>query len=315
MALFIIRRIVLLAFILLAVSVLTFVIVNVLPGDVANAILGDMATPEQVAAVREAMGLNEPLVTRYLMWIGNILRGDFGTSLTFRRAIGPMVAGRLANSAILAGLLLALVIPLVLILGVVASLRPGSAVDRTIMALSVVGYALPEFVLGLTFILLFSIVFPILPGSSLVGPGDNPLADPIVLVLPLAVLVVHQLAHLVQITRASMIATLNSNFVRTAILKGLSRRQVVLKHALPNALPPVIAELGMHFGYVLGGLVVVETLFSYSGIGHLMVLSVETRDIPTLQITVLIIAAAYGVGNLLADLSAMLLNPKLRSGR
>jgi len=124
---------------------------------------------------------------------------------------------------------------------------------------------------------------------------------------------VHQLAHLVQITRASMIATLNSNFVRTATLKGLSSNQIIFKHALPNALPPVIAEIGMHFGYVLGGLVIVETLFSYSGIGHLMVLSVESRDIPTLQVTVLLIAAAYGVGNLIADLAAMALNPKLRS--
>lgn len=310
---YLVRRLLMLVLILFAVSILTFLIVNVLPGDVANVVLGDMATPAQVAAVREAMGLNLPLYERYLEWIARFLSGDLGSSVTLHVPIGPVISGRLANSAILAGLLQLIVIPLALVLGSLAALRPGGWLDRSILTLSLFGYALPEFVLGLALILIFSILWPVLPGSSLIGANDNPLAKPSALVLPLAVLVLQHLARLVQITRASMIATLNSNFVRTALLKGLNRRRVILRHALPNALPPVIAEIGMQFGYVLGGLVVVETLFSYSGIGHLMVLSVQSRDVPTLQATVLIIAAAYGVGNLLADLAALALNPRLRS--
>ena len=311
----IVRRLALLVLILFAVSILTFLIVNVLPGDVVSAILGDMATPEQVAAVRETMGLNTPLIERYFVWVGGILRGDLGTSLSFGVPIAPIVFDRLGNSAILAGLLLVIVIPLAIALGVISALMQGSLLDRMISAVSVVGYALPEFVVGITFILLFSILWPVLPGSSLMPEGANPLSQPLALVLPIGVLVLHQLAQLAQITRVSMIGILNSNFVRTATLKGLPMHTVVLRHALPNALPPVIAEIGMNFGYVLGGLVVVETLFSYPGIGQLMVMSVQSRDVPMLESAVLLIAAAYGLGNLFADIAALTLNPRLRDPR
>lgn len=306
------RRLILLIAILLAVSMLTFAIVNVLPGDVATAILGETATPAEVEALRVKLGLNEPMVTRYLTWVTAFLQGDFGTSLSFNQPVAPVLLGRLSNSAILAALVLAAVVPLSIILGVVAAVYEGRVVDRIVSAASVIGYALPEFVIGLTLILVFSILYPILPGSSLMEPGANPLARPSALVLPVTVLVVHQIAHLSQITRASTIKALGSHFVRTAVLKGLPRRRVIWRHAVPNALPPVIAEIGMNFGYVLGGLVVVETLFSYSGVGQLMVMSVESRDVPTLQATVLLIAAAYGFGNLFADIAALYLNPRLR---
>lgn len=306
------RRLVLLTAILVAVSVLTFAIVNVLPGDVAVAILGETATPSDIAALRAKLGLDQPLVTRYVAWVVVFAQGDFGVSLSFNQPVAPVLLGRLSNSAILAAIVLVAVVPLSIVLGVVAAINAGRAVDRIVSAVSVVGYALPEFVIGLTLILVFSILYPILPGSSLMEPGANPLSRPSALVLPVTVLVLHQVAHLSQITRASTIKALGSNFVRTAVLKGLPRWRVIWRHAVPNALPPVIAEIGMNFGYVLGGLVVVETLFSYSGIGQLMVMSVETRDVPTLQATVLLIAAAYGIGNLLADVAALYLNPRLR---
>lgn len=308
----VVRRLMLLIAILVAVSALTFAIVNVLPGDVAVAILGEHATATDVATLRARLGLDQPLVTRYLAWVMSFLHGDFGTSLSFNQPVAPVLLGRLSNSAVLAALVLVAVVPLSIVLGVIAAVHEGRAIDRILSAVSVVGYALPEFVIGLTLILVFSILFPILPGSSLMEPGANPLARPSALVLPVAVLVVHQLAHLSQITRASTIKALGSHFVRTAVLKGLPWQRVIWRHAVPNALPPVVAEIGMNFGYVLGGLVVVETLFSYSGIGQLMVMSVETRDVPTLQATVLLIATAYGVGNLLADMTALYLNPRLR---
>lgn len=306
------RRLMLLIVILVAVSMLTFAIVNVLPGDVAVAILGETATPADVAALRTRLGLDQPLVQRYIVWMMAFVQGDFGTSLSFNQPVAPVLLGRLSNSIILAALVLIAVVPLSIGLGVVAAIYEGKAVDRIVSAASVVGYALPEFVIGLTLILLFSILYPILPGSSLIEPGASPLSRPSALVLPVVVLVIHQIAHLSQITRASTIKALGSHFVRTAVLKGLPRRRVIWRHAVPNAMSPVIAEIGMNFGYVLGGLVVVETLFSYSGIGQLMVMSVETRDIPTLQATVLLIAAAYGFGNLFADVATLYLNPRLR---
>lgn len=309
---FIFRRVGFLVLVLVAVSMLTFAIVNVLPGDVANAVLGDMASPAQVELVRQRMGLNEPVVIRYLTWVGGILHGNLGTSLQYGQAISSMVAGRLVNSAILGLVSLLIAAPLAIAIGTVAATRPGSLLDRCISGLAVGAYAVPEYVTGLIAILLFSIWLTVLPGSSLMDPSESPLGRPEAMVLPVGVLVLGMLAFISQLTRASMIQALTNPYVRTAILKGLPRRTVVLKHALPNVLPPTITEIGMYIGYVIGGQVVVETLFSYAGLGQLITNAVAFRDIPTIEVGVLIIAAAYGVGNLLADITALALNPRLR---
>lgn len=310
---FILRRTLLLAVVLLVVSLLTFGIVNVLPGDVATAVLGDMATPEQAAALRERLGLDEPLAQRYLTWLTALLQGDFGTSLQHGQPIAPLLMGRLGNSAILGLLTLAIAAPLAVALGIVAALRPGGLLDRLIGAIAVGAYALPEYVIGLLAILAFSIWLPVLPGTSLMDPNENPLARPEALVLPVCVLITGMLAFISQITRASMIQVMASPYVRTAILKGVPFQRVVLKHALPNLLPPTITEIGMFLGYVIGGLVVVETLFSYAGLGQLVTNAVSYRDVPVIQATVLLVAAAYGIGNLLADVVALLLTPRLRA--
>lgn len=309
---FILRRCVLLMVVLAAVSLLTFAIVNVLPGDVATAVLGDMATPQMVEAVRERMGLSQPLPDRYLAWIGGVLHGDFGHSLQHGQAIAPMLLGRLGNSAVLGGITLAIAAPLSILLGVLAALRPGGVMDRLISGFAVATHAMPEYVIGLLAILTFSIWLPLLPGSSLMDPNENPLSRPEALILPVGVLVIGMLAIISQVTRAGMIQALASPYVRTATLKGLPRWKVVMKHALPNVLPPTVTEIGMYFGYVIGGLVVVETLFSYAGIGQMMTNAVSYRDIPTIQAGVLVVAAAYGIGNLCADVAALLLNPRLR---
>jgi peptide/nickel transport system permease protein len=310
---FLVRRFASLVLVLLAVSVVTFCIVNVLPGDVATAVLGDLATPEQVAGLRARLGLNEPLPLRYLEWISSVVHGDFGTSLQHGQKIAPILLARLGNSAILGLLGLVIAVPASVALGVLAALRPGRMVDRCISGFAVTAYALPEYVMGLILILLFSIWLQWLPGSSLMDPNENPLARPAALVLPVGVMVTGMLAFMSQVTRATMIEVLGSDYVRTAILKGLPAWAVVLKHALPNALPPIIAEIGMNFGYVIGGLVVVETLFSYAGLGQMVTNAVNYRDIPTIEAAVLVVAAAYGIGNLLADTAALVLNPRLRS--
>jgi peptide/nickel transport system permease protein len=309
----IVQRLLLLAVVLLIVSFITFGIVNILPGDVANAILGDLGTPDQVEALRERLGLNLPLLVRYEAWIVDFFRGDFGTSLQTGQQISPIMFARFGNSAILGGLTLLIAVPLSVLLGVIAAVHRGKAVDRIISGFSIVSFSLPEYVIGLLLILVFSIWFPILPGASLIEPNASPLTRPEALVLPVTVLVLGMLAYLSQFTRAGMIEALQAPYVRTAILKGLPRWTVVLKHALPNVLLPTICEVGMIFGYVLGGIVIVETLFSYAGIGQMTVDAIAFRDIPVVQASVLIIAVAYGVGNLLADVVSILLNPRLRT--
>lgn len=309
----ILRRLGLMVIVLFVVSILTFGIVNVLPGDVAYAILGDLGTPEQVAALRTRMGLNAPLVTRYLLWIGSVLRGDFGISLQFDQPIGPMLVGRLSNSAVLGGITLLVAVPLSVLLGVLAGVRQGRLADRIVSGFSIITFALPEYVIGILLILVFSIWWPILPGSSLMDPGADPLSRPEALVLPVAVLSLGMLAYMSQVTRAGMIIALESAYVRTAVLKGLTGWSVVFKHALPNVMLPTLTEIGMNFGYVLGGIVIVETLFSYAGLGQMMVTAVNHRDIPVVQAAVLVVAVAYGVGNLCADVTSILLNPKLRA--
>jgi peptide/nickel transport system permease protein len=309
----ILRRTALLIFVLFAVSFLTFLIVHVLPGDVANAILGELATPEQVEAVRERMGLGQPVLVRYSYWIWNFLHGDFGVSLSLNAPIAPIIFGRLEKSIILAFLALGISVPISILLGTLAAVYRGTLYDRIITSSVVFFFALPEYVLALAFILIFALGLGILPGSSLVAPNTSILDNLSALVLPVSVISIHMLAYLSQITRASMIDALDAGYVRTAVLKGLPSRLIIIKHALRNAMLPTLVEIGLNFGYTLGGLVIVETVFSYAGIGQLLVLSVQTRDVPTIQATVLIVAAAYGIGNLLADVFSILLNPRLRT--
>lgn len=307
------RRLVLLIITLFLVSVLTFGIVNVLPGDVASAVLGDGATPQQVAALRHSMGLDLPLAQRYVTWITHVLRGDLGVSLDSGQPIGPMLWARLGNSAILACLSLAVAVPLSVLLGTVAALNQGGVVDRCISGFVVTVFALPEYVPGLALILVMSIWLNLLPGSSLIDPSTNPLTQPSALVLPVTVVSLGMLAYFSQLSRASMIQALRSAYVRTAVLKGLPRVVVVVRHALRNAMLPTISDIGMTFGNAIGGLVVVETLFSYAGIGQLLTMSVERRDVPTIEVTVLVVAVAYGIGNLAADIVSMLVDPRLRA--
>jgi peptide/nickel transport system permease protein len=309
----ILRRLFLLVVVLFLVSTLTFGIVNVLPGDVANAMLGDLATPQMAASLRQQLGLDQPLLTRYGIWTDALLHGDLGNSLQFGLPIRPMLLGRLGNSAILGGITLLIGVPLAVLLGALAGVYPGRLVDRLVSGLAIGAFSLPEYVIGLLLILVFSIWLPILPGSSLMDPSANPLSRPLALVLPVAVLVIGMQAYLSQITRAGMIGAMQSAYVRTAILKGLPLWMVVLKHALPNVLLPTLTEIGMNFGYMLGGIVIVETLFSYAGVGQMMVNAVDHRDIPVVEASVLVVAIAYGVGNLLADVVSILLSPRLRS--
>jgi peptide/nickel transport system permease protein len=309
---FVVRRLLFSLVVLLLVSVVTFVVVQVLPGDVASMILGTDASPEDVATMRETLGLNRPAYIRYVEWIGGAVRGDWGTSLRLNQPVAPLVMTRMANSAVLAGLTLLVSVPLAIGLGVFAALRRGRMPDRIIALVTLIGTSLPEFVWGNVLIIVFAFWLKWLPPSSLMDPGDPVFAQFKLLLLPVATLTLVMLAYTSRMTRTSMIEVMERNFIRTARLKGIGERQVILRHALPNALLPTITIVAMNIGWLMGSLVVVETVFSYPGLGRMMVFAVSNRDVPTLQMTVLVTAGIYCLANLVADILYAYLNPRVR---
>ena len=309
---FVARRLLFSALVLLIVSAVVFFVVQVLSGDVASMILGTDATAEDVATMREKLGLNRPAYVRYLEWIGGVVRGDWGVSLRLNQPVGPLILTRMGNSAVLAGVTLLIAVPLAIGLGVYAGLRQGKVADRVIAVTTLIGTSLPEFVWGSLLIIVFSYWLKWLPPSSLMDPGDPLLAHARLLVLPVLTLTLVMLAYTSRMTRTSMIDVLERNFIRTARLKGIGERQVILRHALPNALLPTITIVAMNIGWLMGSLVVVETVFSYPGLGRMMVFAVSNRDVTMLQMTVLVTAAVYCLANLLADVLYALLNPRVR---
>ncbi|MBI4339825.1 MAG: ABC transporter permease [Chloroflexi bacterium] len=309
---FLTRRISLILVTLLVVSLAIFLVTEVLPGDVANMVLGQGATPENLAAVRKQLGLDTPAYARYLSWIGHALQGDLGTSYVQRLPIAHIIAGRLGNSIILAAFAFLVSVPSAVAIGVWAGIKRDSWGDQVVSVASLVAISLPEFVTGVLFILLFASVLHWLPSSSILLPGTTPLDRPQILVLPALTLTGVLLAYIMRMTRANVIEVMQSNYVRTAILKGLPMRRVIWRHVLPNALLPTISIIAMNLGWMLGGLIIVENVFAFPGIGRLLLTSITSRDVPLLQAVALLIAATYAVSNLLADLSYSLLNPRIR---
>lgn len=312
LSVFVIRRILLSALVLLTISIVVFLVIQVLPGDVAVMILGTEATPQDVAMLREKLGLNRPVHVRYLEWVSGAVRGDWGVSLRLNQPVAPLILSRMRNSAVLAGLTLLISVPLAVGLGIVAGLRQGRLPDRMIAVITLIGTSLPEFVWGSLLIIIFAFWLRWLPASSLIDPGDPPLSKLQFLVLPVATLTLVMMAYTSRMTRISMIDVLETNYIRTARLKGIGERSVILRHALRNALLPTITIVAMNIGWLMGSLVVVETVFSYPGLGRMMVFAVSNRDVPMLQMIVLVTAAIYSVANLLADVLYAYLNPRVR---
>jgi peptide/nickel transport system permease protein len=299
--------------VLVAVSMLVFVVTELLPGNVVTMILGTDATPEDVARLERLMGLNDPPVTRYARWASGVVRGDFGESLRMQRPIGPVLADRLANSLVLAGAAFLIVALGGIALGLVTALREGSRTDRTLSAIAVVGTSLPEFVTGTVLVLLFAGgLFRILPPSGYEGFKAGPVDALVHLVLPALSLAVILTAYVGRVTRTSVIDTLRSDYVRTARLKGLPANTVVVRHVLPNALVPTITVLFMNLGWMFGGIVVVEEIFVFPGIGRLMLFGISERDWPVIQACAIVIASVYVIGNLVGDLLVLAINPRLR---
>lgn len=288
---------------LLLVSILIFFATQTMPGDVAKVILGVNATPERIATVRAQLGLDQPLLQQYWHWLSGILRGDWGAALTNGVPVADTLSIRLRNSLALGAMALVIMLPISLVVGVFAAQKKDRVFDRLFMAGSMVVNAVPEFVLGTVLIALFgTTVFHFFPPVALIPPGDMPWWHPLAMVLPVATLVIGGVAYLSRLVRVSFIDVMNSEYIQTAQLKGLSTRRILYRHALPNALAPIIPAASLVAAFLIGGTVVVEYLFSYPGIGLTLVESVNNRDLPLIQAVVLIIASAYFVFNFIADI-------------
>ncbi len=299
---------------LLIVSAIIFVSTEVLPGDVATAILGREASPARLAALREQLGLDRPALERYIEWLGGALRGDFGMSLARPNvAVGQLIAERLRNTVLLSIGAAVIGLPLALGLGIVAGLLRDRAPDVVISSLALIGMSLPEFVIGSLLILTFGVTWAILPAVT-VAPPDAPIAVLLPnLILPAITLIIVMVAYILRMVRSSMIDALASDYVQMATLKGMSRTRVVLRHALPNALLPTINAVALTVAWLIGGVVVVETVFNFPGIGRLMVTAVQDRDLPLVQALGLLGATLYITINLSADLLTLWLSPRLRA--
>jgi peptide/nickel transport system permease protein len=308
------KRVAAIGVILVIISGLIFVITQGLPGNVARMIAGQFATPDVIAAIELKLGLNDPLVTQYWRWASGILSGDLGQSLIMERPIGPMLRDALANSALLATISIVLVTLVGVGLGVVAAIKHNSTLDHGISVLTFLGISVPEFFWGIVLILVFAGTLHWLPS----GGAGNLSASWTVwashLVLPAATLTFALIAHVSRMTRSSMLETLRSPYVLFARAKGLPERIVLFRHALRNALLPTITVLAIDVGLLIGGVVVVETVFSYPGLGRLLIFAIERHDLPLIQASILVIAAIYCFANLVADLLYAYFNPKIRYG-
>ena len=306
-----------LGFLLLTViftSLIIFFITQLLPGDVARVILGREAGEPALEALREELGLNDPLPLQYGRWLVNFFRGDWGQSFSTRSEIFTVVTGRLRNSLMLAGVIFSISIPLALGLGVLAGLNEGKPLDDLISVGSLAVVGLPEFVTGLVLIQIFAFGLKWFPANSSIRAGSGFFESLPMLILPALTATLVLLAYITRLTRAGVIEELKKPYVRTADLKGLPRSAVIVKHVLRNALAPSVTVIAISFGWMISGLIVIENVFNYPGLGRLIVFAIERRDLPLLQAVTMLTVVAFSVANLIADLLYAFLTPRIRLG-
>ena len=311
---YIVQRLLAILAILVVMSMLIFGITQILPGNVAYVIAGQFATPDVVHAIELKLGLNDPIYQQYWRWFSGILRGDLGQSLVMERPVAPIISDALAASAVLAVCSFFFVATLGIALGVIAAVRQNRAVDHGISIFTYVGISVPEFFWGIVLVIVFARYLGWLPPGGRGDASDSFLTRVSYLILPTATLTFTLIAHVSRMTRSSMIETLRTQYVRNARAKGLPERVVIWRHALRNALLPTITVLAVDIGWLIGGIVVVETVFSYPGLGRLMIYALERHDLPLIQGSILVITAIYCSANLLADLLYAFVNPKIRYG-
>jgi len=296
---------------LFVVSIIISIGVELLPGDLTEAILGQGATPETIAAFRREVGLDVPAHIRYFNWLAGILQGDFGTSLATRREISELIGVRFENTLFLAAMAAVIAVPLAVTLGVLAALYRNSIYDRLVNMVTLTSISFPEFFVAYILILFLSVKVNIFPSISNVSADLGFWQHVYRIILPALVLTLVVVAHMMRMTRAAIINLLASPYIEMAMLKGIPRRRIIVRHALPNALAPIINVIVINLAYLVVGVVVVEVVFVYPGLGQLFVDSVSKRDIPVVQASCLIFAATYILLNLTADILSILSNPRL----
>lgn len=306
------KRLILSVITLLIVSFAVFFATNMLPGDTAAILLGQAATPEAVEGLRHAMHLDEPAVLRFLRWLGGVVTGDLGTSYANNMPIATLIGSRFVNTMELAGITALVAVPLALTLGITAAVMRGSLYDRIVTVLTIGVISVPEFVVASTAVLIFAVYLKWLPAISFVNEVHS-LSDLLrMYAMPVVTLTFVVSAQIIRMTRAAVIETLSTPYVEMALLKGASRSRIVLRHALPNSLGPIVNALALSLSYLIGGVIIIETIFNYPGIAKLMVDAVATRDLPLIQTCALIFCLGYLILITIADIVAILSNPRLR---
>ena len=308
----VIQRLALGLLLLLAVSAVIFLGVEALPGDTAQAILGQSATPQALENLREQMGLNDPPLTRYFHWLGGVLTGDLGKSLTNGADIAQAIGQRLGNTLFLAVCAAIISVPLALILGLIAARYAGKWPDKVISAITLTTISLPEFVAAYFVIYLLTQVIPLFQPVAMVFPGMSLGAKLHAVALPVIVLVMVVLAHMMRMTRASILNVMQSAYIETAELKGVRPMQIIWRHAFPNAIAPIVSVVVLNLAYLVVGVVVVEVVFGYNALGQYLVDHVTKRDLPVVQAVGLVFAGVYIGLNILADVISIFANPRLR---
>lgn len=308
---YLLKRLLLMIYTLLVVSLLVFGITQLLPADAAVTLLGQNATPEALAAVRERLGLDAPAWLQYWHWLSQALQGNFGVSMRNGLAVGPTLLTALSRSLLLAVCALLLMLVIAIPLGIWAAVRRGKTADVLVSVISYIGISFPEFVTATLVLLLFADVWQILPATGYVPLSENFISGVQHLILPSITVALILVAHVSRMVRSEMVDVLHTDYIRAAWLKGLSRRRILWRHALRNGLLPTITIVALDVGYLLGGIVVVEEIFAIPGIGRELIVAVQARDLPTIQAGVMILAATYSVVNFLADLAYVVLDKRI----
>lgn len=308
------KRLALIVYTLFVVSLVVFAITQVLPADAAVMLLGENATPDALAAIRDKLGLDQPVWQQYARWLGGVVQGDFGVSLRTGQPVAPVMLEALSRSLLLALLSIGLMLMLAVPLGILAAIRRGRLADLVVSIVSYVGVSLPEFVTATMIVLLLTDWLKLLPATGYVPLTENFWDGLAHLVLPMLTVSVILIAHVSRMVRSELVDVLHTDYVRAARLKGLSRRTVLFRHALPNALLPTITIVALDVGYLLGGIIVVEEIFALPGIGRHLIVAIQARDLPSIQAGALIMAATYSVVNFLADLAYAWIDKRIQYG-
>ena len=311
---YLLNRLLSLAFTLLLISIITFGMTNILPGDVAMMIMGTQSNPVALEGLRESLGLNDTLIVQYGRWIGGMLTGDWGTSLVFKEPIGPLLLQKMTASSLIVVMSMGIALSAAIPLGVWAAVHRDRWQDTASSTTALLGVSLPDFFWGIMLILLFARVLGWLPSSGFYHPSENFLLALKHAFLPSLALGLGLMAHLTRMTRATMTGILGEEFIRVARAKGLSERTVVWRYGLSNAIGPVMSVAGLQIGYLFGSIIVIESLFSYTGMGWLTYQALLNRDIPLIQSSVFVIAAVVMLSNLIVDLLYVLIDPRIRLG-